>query len=557
MTILLPAIYIIATDIKTCNQKGENNADMNEFIIISANIFTGDPANPMAQAVYIKENRIKAVGTTLMVKTMAPRDIKVLDLPGCLITPGLIEGHCHFTSMGVLLQNLNFRDIFSLSGCRQMIRQAVSTASPGEWIIGRGWNNTLWAENREPVKQDLDDIAPDNPVMLTRVCGHSVWVNSKALEIARITAQTSDLPGGKIDKDPVTLEPTGIIRETLELISAHIPKKNKQQLHQAALAAQEEVLRLGITCVHSLENLDSFKVIRELDRTGKLNVRVYHSLHVEDIQTAEKEGFDINQNTDHLWFGHVKLYADGSLGANTALLHEPYEDQPDNFGLAFLDHKALTAGVEFAYERGYGVMVHAIGDKAVTNALESIALARKKYPCQPRDRIEHVQLFCPRDLHLFSDHHITASVQPVFLATDKFTAEKKWGIKRCKNSYAWRTLMNKNIPLQFGSDSPVEPVNPLLGIFTAVERTDYRDKIHGKWFAEQSLTLEEAIIGFTRQAAFTSGRENELGVIAPGKLADLTIFNQDLFHVPKDQWPEIEVEMTIINGEIVYKKSAL
>ena len=258
----------------------------------------------------------------------------------CSSDLGLIEGHCHLTSTGLFLQNLNLRDIPSLSDCRKMVRQAVSTSRPGEWIIGRGWNHTLWAENREPVKQDLDDIAPDNPVMLTRVCGHSVWVNSKALDIAGITAQTVDLPGGKIDKDPVTLEPTGIIRETLELISDHIPSQTKQQLRKAALSAQKELLRLGITCVHSLENLDSFKAIRELDRTKELKVRVYHSLHVEDIQTAEKQGFDINDNTDHLWLGHVKLYADGSLGANTALLHDPYEDQPDNFGLAFLDYRS-------------------------------------------------------------------------------------------------------------------------------------------------------------------------------------------------------------------------
>lgn len=530
-----------------------DGTDMTEFIILSAKVFTGDPANPLAEAVYIKGNLFVAVGTNIMVKKSAPSDVKVLDLPGCLITPGLIEGHCHLTSIGVLLQNLNFRDITSISSCRQMVKQAVLTAKPGEWIIGRGWNENLWEENREPLKQDLDDIAPDNPVYLTRVCGHSVWVNSKALEIANITALTQNPSGGKIDKDPVTYEPTGIIRETLELVSVHIPKKTKQQLRQAALAAQKEVLRFGITCVHSLEDLDSFKVIRELDRNEELKVRVYHTLHVEDIERAEKEGFEINQKTDHLWLGHVKLYADGSLGANTALLHEPYLDQPGNFGLAFLDCKALAAGIEFAYARGYGVMIHAIGDKAVTNALESIADTREKIPCQPRDRIEHVQLFRPRDLQLFKDYNITASVQPVFLATDRITAEKKWGRKRCRNGYAWRTLMDKQIPLQFGSDAPVEPVNPVLGIFSAVERKHYKDKTHDKWFPEQSLTLEEAIIGFTRQAAFTSGRENELGVIAPGKLADLTIFKQDLFCVPKDQWSGVEVKMTIINGEIVYE----
>ncbi len=528
---------------------------MNEFIILSANVFTGDPENPVAEALYIKGNRIVAVGTNPVVKNLAPRDVKRFDLPGRLVTPGLIDGHCHFTSMGILLQDLNLRDIPSMFECRQMVSQAVLTAKPGEWIIGRGWNENLWEEKREPVKQDLDDIAPDNPVYLIQVCGHSAWVNSKALETAGITARTKDPSGGKIDKDPLTCEPTGIIRESLELISAHIPPKTKNQLIQAAMAAQKEALRFGITCVHSLEDLDAFKVLGELDQKGDLKVRVYHSLHVKDIERAEKQGFEIHRNTERLWLGHVKLYADGSLGAGTALLHEPYQDQPHNFGLAFLDRKALGAGVEFAYQRGYGVMIHAIGDKAVSNALESIADARKKYPCRPRDRIEHVQLFRSMDLQLFRDHGITASVQPVFLGTDRGMAEKKWGKDRCRRGYAWRTLLDMGIPLQFGSDAPIEPVNPVLGIFTAVERKNHKDKTQKTWFAEQSLTLEQAITGFTKQAAFTSGKENEFGVIAPGKLADLTIFHQDLFNVPKDQWPEIQVEMTIINGEIVYRKS--
>ena len=527
---------------------------MNEFIILSAKVFTGHGANSLAEAVHIKDGRIKAVGSVEMVKASAPGDVRVLDLPGCLITPGLIEGHCHFTGIGVLLQDINLRDVTSLSACRKRVREAVSKSAPGKWVIGRGWDHNLWQEAREPVKQDLDDIAPDNPVFLTRVCGHSVWVNSKALEIAGITAETQDSPGGTIDRDPLTRAPTGIIRETLDLISAHIPPKTRTQLKAAALAAQEEVLRFGITCVHSLENLASFKVVRELDKEEKLKVRVYHSLHVDDIQAAEEQKIEINEKSDHLWLGHVKLYADGSLGADTALLHEPYLGHPQNRGLAFLTAEALEAGVEFAYERGYGVMIHAIGDKAVSNALGAIIHARKKYPCHPRDRIEHVQLFSPKDLSLFKAYDITASVQPVFLGTDRCMAEKKWGHERCKNSYAWRTLMDNGIPLQFGSDSPVEPVNPLLGIFTAVERKHYKHRTDDSWFPEQALTLEEAIIGFTRQAAFTCGRENELGLIAPGMRADLTIFNQNLFVVPEDQWPDIKVQMTIINGEIVYEK---
>lgn len=525
---------------------------MSNYIISAAKIFTGNPDLPWAKAIYVKDGKIDAVGTLEEVLSLAPNDVEHIEHPASLITPGLTDGHLHLVSTGLIELDLNLKGTSSIKECRELILAAVANSSPGEWIVGRGWDNNLWDEDREPTKADLDDIAPNNPIFLTRVCGHSAWVNSKALEFAGVDAETKDLAGGKIEKDG-TGEPNGLIRETLEIISDFIPVDSYSKLKKAALLAQDKMLSYGLTSVHSLENLTRYNVVKDLDLAGELKLRVYHSLHIDDIEEAEKEKIDLDYASDNLWLGHVKLYADGSLGSGTAYLHEPYSDEPDNKGLPFLDYDELYAGVKFAYERNYGVMIHAIGDQAVTNGLQAIIDARVDFPeLKSRDRIEHVQLIKDEHISLFKDNEIIASVQPVFLATDRYMAEKKWGLERCKNSYAWKTLDLAGVKMQFGSDSPIESANPIFGIYTAIKRKSYKDSAPS-WFPEQSLSLEGAIIGFTQQASFTAGKEDFFGIIAVGKFADLTVFKDDLFELDIEKLPEAKVEMTIIGGEIVYR----
>jgi predicted amidohydrolase YtcJ len=256
-----------------------------------------------------------------------------------------------------------------------------------------------------------------------------------------------------------------------------------------------------------------------------------------------------------LWFGPVKLYADGSLGSGTALLHAPYEDNPVDRGLAVLTLRALRKRVMEAYANGYSVAIHAIGDKAVTNSLKAIESAREAFPGPRRDRIEHVQLFRPSDLALFIRLGVTASVQPVHLATDWATAERKWGLDRCRTGYAWKTILRAGVPLQFGSDAPVEPINPLLGLQAAVTRRDLGGKPPGGRIPEERLSLEESIRAFTALPAWCSLRERYLGAVTPGRWADLTVFDQDLSCLPPEQWSSVGVAMTIVNGEIVYQKT--
>ena len=526
-----------------------------DIAVLSARIFTVNPHQPRAEALGIVGNRIVIVGNNEVVKERITDKTQVFEMPGRLITPGLVDAHLHFLNYGMSLKWVNLRNLPSLEACREKIREAVSEHKPGEWIIGRGWNQNQWEDSTEPILKDLDDLTPQNPAMMVRACGHCIWINSLALEAAGIDKNTPDPPGGQIDRDPDTGVPNGLLREARKLIEVHIPQPTLEERKAAVLRAQEEALRFGLTGVHTCERLEQWEAFEALDKEGRLKIRVHHLLPPEEIETASDRGILNDYKSDHLWFGHVKFFADGSLGAGTALLHHPYNDAPeDACGIACSTKEELQEYAELAYRYEKDVAIHAIGDLAVTNSLEAIAAARKKYPGARRDRIEHVQLVRPQDFDVFKDMEVVASVQPVFLPTDWRPAEKLWGAERCENAYAWKTIRDAGVRHQFGSDAPVEPIRPMLGIQAAVTRQGTDGSPAGGWRPEQKLSLEETIEGFTKTAAWTSRKESELGSIEPEKMADITIFSRDLFETPPEQWHNVDVEMTVVNGEIVYRK---
>lgn len=524
-----------------------------DFALFSTRIFTGNPAMPWAEALKISDERITHVGTNEEVKKACGKATEIMELPGRLVTPGLVDAHCHFVSLGCSFHMIDLRSVSSLAQARQRIREAAAACKPGEWILGRGWNHHDWQEGREPSRHDLDDILPDNPAMMIRMCGHSIWVNTRALEQAGIHRDTPDPAGGRIDKDPADGEPTGMLREARKLIEAHIPQPSLELRKQWALAAQAAALKCGITGVHTCETLNEYETLAALEAEGKLKLRVYHLLPPDDLEQASARGIKPGSGSERLWLQHVKLFADGSLGAGTALLHEPYSDDPDACGIACLEKDNLEDKIRFAYSRGWDVAIHAIGDLAVTNALESIAAARKKFPDNHRDRLEHVQLHQPQDLRLFQELAVAASVQPVFLPTDWKPADKRWGPQRCRYAYAWKSLLEAGLRVQFGSDAPVESINPIYGIHAAATRQTLQGEPAGGWFPEQRLSLEEAVNGFTAVAAWISRREDRLGAIAAGKWADLTVFDRNLFELAPEEWPAVAPEMTVVHGEVVYR----
>ena len=528
-----------------------------DIAIISSKIFTGDPKTPWAEAVAIKDGQIMAVGRDQEIKRLCSGKTKILDLPARLVVPGLVDGHVHFCSFGQTLNLVSLKNLSSLDQCRQKIRTAVSTYPPGEWIVGRGWDDRKWKENRPPNRYDLDDLAPANPLMLFRADGHTVWVNSMALEKAGVTKSSPDPPGGKIERDPATGEPTGIMREAIGVLRKFMPRSSRDDLKSAALAAQEEALKAGLTGVHSCEMLPQFEALAELDQEEKLKIRVYQLLRPQEADTLSARGMRPGSGSPRLWVGHMKLFADGSLGSGTALLHEPYKDDPTNNGLAVLPLETLRDQIRQTYTWGGDVAIHAIGDRAVSNCLAAISEARQLEgigPAEKRDRLEHVQLHRSSDLALLQSLGVTVSVQPVFTATDWQQAEEKWGHSRCRRAYAWKTFRQAGIPLQFGSDAPFDHINPVLGLQAAVTRQTPEGEPAGGWFPEERLSLAEGIEAFTQIPAWTSRRETTLGSISPGKRADITVFQKNLFEIPPETWPSIEVEMTMIEGEIVYRK---
>jgi predicted amidohydrolase YtcJ len=525
-----------------------------DLAIFSTRIFTGSPREPWVEALGIKDNKIAVLGSNARVKKACRRSTQIIELKGKLVTPGFVDAHTHFVNFGLNLKRVNLTNLPSLAACRTRIGQSAVKYPPGEWIIGRGWNEHIWEEKREPTRFDLDDLTPRNPAMMIRACGHSVWVNTAALAMAGIDRHTPDPPGARIERDPVTGEPTGLLMEMRRTMEKFIPPPTQETRKKAALAAQREALSFGVTGVHSCETLREWESLFALEEEGKLKIRVHHTIPYDGLEEGRTRALKPWRGGQRLWVGQVKLYADGSLGSGTALLHAPYADNPSDRGLAVLTPQALRKRVREAYRDGYSVAIHAIGDKAVTNSLKAIASARKEFPGARRDRIEHVQLFRSADLHLFRELGVMASVQPVHLSTDWTTAEKKWGPDRCRNGYAWRSLLKAGIRLQFGSDAPVEPINPLLGLQAAVTRKDTRGNPPGGWFPAERLTLEESIRAFTALPAWSSKKEKFLGALTPGRFADLTVFAQDLFRVPPEEWPSVGIEMTVVNGEIVYRK---
>lgn len=523
-----------------------------ETLILGGRIYTGEPARPWAEALLVRDGRVAAVGGRGEVAGRCEAGAERLELPGRLVTPGMVDAHLHFVSLGLYLERVDLRDLPSIAACRERVRAAVAGKGPGEWIIGRGWNEHIWSDRREPVAADLDDLAPDHPVMLVRCCGHSVWLNGLAMRLAGITREAPDAPGARIERDG-NGTPVGLCREYRKIVERIIPPPTLAERKQAALRAQTEAFRHGVTGVHSCETLAEWEALAALEGEGRLRLRVHHTLPPEQVEEALGRGIRLTRGSERLWLGQVKLFADGTLGSSTALMHAPYADDAATSGLECLSVAQLRERVELAYRHGGDVAVHAIGDLATSNVLDAIEGARRAFPGPRRDRIEHVQVVYPPDFARFRELGVVASCQPVHLHTDMRVAERKWG-ERCRYGYAWKSMLRQGIRLQFGSDAPVEQINPLLGLHAAMTRQRPDGEPAGGWYPEQRLSLEESLHAFTAVPAWTSRREERLGALRPGMLADLTIFAEELDRLPPERLPAVPVEMTMVGGEVVYRR---
>lgn len=534
-------------------------------IFYNAKIYTLNPHLPEISALAIRGERILAVGSDRdLLSRYAGLENKV-DMGGRTILPGLTDAHIHLQQYALSLEKVDC-ETKTLEECLQRVAQRAKKSKPGEWILGHGWNQNEWSSGFGSFRE-LDSVAPQNPVYLTAKSLHAAWVNTPALRLAGIGTNTPDPPDGKIQRDP-SGAPTGILFEgAMTLISEIIPTPSVERISKSIEVAQKRLWEMGLTGCHDFDRQACFAALQILHARGALHLRVIKSIPIESLAHAIEIGLRSGFGDDYLRIGSLKAFSDGALGPRTAAMLQPYHGEPANTGLLLMDAEDLFELGSQAVRNGLSLAVHAIGDRAnhevltafeqlrkIENALqgdENKTSLREKLP-RLRHRIEHVQLIHPEDVPRLTKTGVIASMQPVHATSDYPMADRYWG-ERAAFAYAWRSILENNVPLAFGSDAPVESPNPFWGLHAAVtrQRRDGSPGPHG-WYPGQKLRLSEALQGYTTGAAYAAGMEDRLGRLAPGYLADLIVLEEDPFASSPEALPGIRPRATMIGGKWVY-----
>jgi len=521
------------------------------MVITGARIYTLDERRPAATALAANNGRIVYVGDDAGAPIGA--GTRHVDAHGATIVPGLIDSHVHMQALGDEIETFDLRNAKSVAEVAAVVKSEAARRKPGEWIRGRGWDQTNWG-GRFPSADDLAAAAPSNPVYLSRVDGHAVWVNRQALALAGITAQTPDPPGGRIVRTALG-EPSGVlIDRAMSLVGARIPPPTPAEIRRRVARAARECARWGLTTVHDAGiTPDELGAYRDLIAHGELPVRVYAMIGgVGDLwRQYLQRGPEIG---DRLTVRAIKLIADGALGSRGAALIEPYADDPGNTGLMMLTRDEIEKVAREAKARGFQVATHAIGDRANRTVLEAYGAALGGANGL-RFRIEHAQVVAPADFELFRKFSIVASVQATHATSDMRWAEARLGPDRVKGAYAWRRFLELGVAVANGSDFPVESPNPLLGFYAAVTRQDRNGEPAAGWFPEQRMTREEALRSWTLGGAYAAFEEGSKGSLAVGKLADFVMLSADIMSVPLRQILSTHVTMTVVGGEVVYSET--
>jgi predicted amidohydrolase YtcJ len=515
-----------------------------ELAILGANIITLDSKQPKAEAIAVQNGKIIAVGSNKEIRKLVNSKTKVINAKKRTVLPGFIDCHVHMTGFGWSLQGLDLRNANSIKELQQKLREYVKKNPDKTWISGGRWDQEKFAERRFPNRWDLDAAVSDKPVFITRVCGHAGVANSKALQLAKITKETT-INGGKIDLDEATGEPNGVLRENaLELVWKAVPKPSIKELENACLMACRKAVEDGLTGVHWIvDSADEIRTIQKLCYSGKLPLRVYLGIPAELLDELVNVGLVTGFGNSMLKIGFIKIFADGSLGARTAALKQPYSDNPKTTGIILCTQRKLNKLVLRAHKAGLQVGVHAIGDRAVESVLEAFSKALSKFPRENhRHRIEHCSVLNLKLIKKMKGLGLIASVQPHFIVSDFWVVDRV-GKTRARWVYPFKTLMREGLVVASGSDCPVEPIGPLLGICAAVARKNP---------PEESLTLEEALRTYTLNAAYVSFDEKERGTIEVGKSADLAVLSENLLDTPLEDIKKIRVDVTVVNGNVVY-----
>jgi predicted amidohydrolase YtcJ len=525
-------------------------------IIHNARIYTQNPASPFAEAIAIHQGRILACGSLDEVEAYEIPGATRQDGHGAFLMPGLTDSHIHLQLFAESQLKVDC-ETDTLQECLSLVARHAQNIPAGEWILGHGWNQHSWDEGFGTAAM-LDAVAPDNPVYLTAKSLHAGWCNTAALRLMGVDTATSDPQGGRFGRDTGG-NPDGILFESaMECIEPLLPQPTLERTTAAIQKAQLTLWRCGITGVHDFDTTLCFQALQTLHRECRLHLRVLKSVPLEKLSAAIDAGIQTGFGDDMLRIGSVKLFADGALGPRTAAMLSPYENDPQNRGMLFLDQEEVYETGRLASAAGISMAVHAIGDRANHEVLQGYARLRQyeeeNHLPRLRHRIEHVQALHPDDLLLLARLGITASMQPIHLPSDWQAANRNWG-SRSESTFTFRSLMHTGTTLAFGSDAPVESPNPFWGVQAAITRSNADAKPEGGWYPDQKLTLEEALHGFTTGAARAAGCENILGRLMPGYLADMVMLPQDIFTIPVHELRIIQPLATMVNGEWVWQEN--
>lgn len=510
-----------------------------------------DAGLPAADAFVIQGDRILAVGAEHELGGLVGRGDRRVNLRGQVVVPGLIDAHVHFSLFSFGLVDVSLEGAQSIEEAVSRVRDRAMRTPGGTWIRGHGFNANLW--ERWPTARELDRVAPLHPVILTSKDVHSVWVNSLAMQMARVTVATPDPPGGRILRDEHG-QLTGVFQENAaELIWRVVPQRTQEEYQDALKLGIREAHRQGVTGVHDMDSSACFRALQALQAQGELTLRVYKQIQEEAFRAALAAGLTTGFGNEWLRVGCLKLFADGSLGSQTAAMLHDYEGRPGYRGVATHTPEELDELIERAVRADMAVAVHAIGDAAnrvVLDAFERVAAL--SWAKGLRHRIEHAQLLTPYDLPRLAELGIIASVQPSHAPDDRYLAEQHWGPERSRMAYAFKSLLGSGARLALGSDVPVAPLDPLAGIHAAVWRKRMDEPESQPWFPGECLTVAEALYGFTLGAAYASGEERIKGSITPGKLADFVVLTHDISGSSEEVLKQVRPQATVVGGRLVY-----
>src|SRR5580765_4514772 len=517
------------------------------LIVANAAVYTVDKQHPKAEAVAVIGDRIVAVGSREDIDLWRGPQTKVIDARGKLLLPGFNDAHVHFIKGGAQLEQVQLTDAATPEEFAKRIAAQVKKTLKGEWILGGRWDETKWPKPELPTKELVDSVTGDIPMFVERYDGHEALANSAAMKLAGVDAKTVDVSGGVIVRD-ASGNPTGIFKDAaLELINKAIPAMSREQRIRVARRALEHAASLGVTSVqHMNPEFADVAAYSELAEKGELTTRIYAVPMETDWRDQAKVGIRRAWGSSYLRLGAVKGYADGSLGSRTAYMFEPLSDEMH-------PPSAMRDRLMQADAAGLQLRVHAIGDRAISMMLDIFADIEKEHGYHDqRFAIEHAQHTAQKDFERFAKLHVIASMQPYHAIDDGRWAEGRLGHERARYSYAWRSFLDHGVTLAFGTDWPVAPLDPMLGVYAAVTRATLDGKNPGGWIPEEKITLPEAIGAYTMGAAFAEFQDSEKGSISPGKLADMVILNDNIFELKPEAIRNVKVKTTIVGGKAVY-----